>query len=60
MTDATTGETPDPQTAERARTHEAFEKSMDEHGLLQKDGGVALEPEDVEHDTPPGAEQTAG
>jgi hypothetical protein len=60
VTAAATGETPDPQTAERVRTHEEFEKSMDEHGLLEEDGGIALEPEDVKHDTPPGTEQTAG
>jgi hypothetical protein len=51
---------PDPQTAVRVRTHKEFEKSMDDHGLLQEDGGIALEPEDVKHDTPSGTEQTAG
>jgi hypothetical protein len=60
VTNAPTDETPDPRTAERSRTHEEFEKSMNEHGLLEEDGGIALEPEDVKHDTPPGPEQTAG
>ena len=59
------GETParhtlDPETAKRVREHEKFERSMSEKGLLQDDKGIALEPEDVKHDTPPGTEQTAG
>ena len=51
MTNAATDETPDPQTAERVRTHEKFEKSMDEHGLLKEDGGIALEPEEARYPT---------
>ena len=50
----------DPPTAEKVRSHERFEKSMSEKGLLKGDGGLALEPEDVRHEEPPGTEQTAG
>jgi hypothetical protein len=53
-------ETPDPQTAERVRVHKEFEKTMSEKGLLEDDGGIALEPEAVNYEEPPGAEQTAG
>jgi hypothetical protein len=55
-----TGGTTDPQTARRVRTHEKFEKSMEEHGLLEENGSVGLEPDQIEHETPPGTEQTAG
>jgi len=60
MTTNATEETPDPQTAARVSEHEKFEESMERHGLLGKDGSIRIEPEDVEHDTPPGTEQTAG
>ncbi len=55
-----TGGRTDPQTARRVRTHEKFEESMDEHGLLEEDGSVGLEPDEIEHETPPGTEQSAG
>lgn len=58
--DARAEEKTDPETAKRVRSHERFEETMSEHGLLEEDGRVALEPEQEKHDTPPGAEQTAG
>jgi len=59
-TDAHNAETPDPATAERVRVQKQFETSMDDHGLLEEDGSLALEPDQIEHDTPPDAEQSAG
>ena len=46
--------------AESARIHERFEESMSEKGLLEEDGSLALEPEAIEHEEPPGTEQTPG
>ena len=50
----------DPATAERVREHEKFEESMSEKGLLDDEGGLRLEPDDVRYEEPTGTEQTAG
>lgn len=50
----------DPHTAESAQIHKRFEESMSEKGLLEEDGSLALEPEAIEHQEPPGTEQTPG
>ena len=50
----------DPHTAESAQIHKRFEESMSEKGLLEEDGSLALEPEAIEHEEPPGTEQTPG
>ena len=42
------------------RVQKQFETSMDDHGPLEEDGSLALEPDQIEHDTPPDAEQSAG
>jgi len=49
----------DPATAERVREHKKFEETMSEKGLLEEDGGLRLEPEDVRYEEPAGTEQTA-
>ncbi len=50
----------DRATAERVRVHKKFEETMAEKGLLEDDHSLRLEPEDIEHEEPPGTEQSAG
>jgi len=50
----------DPATAERVRSHEQFEESLEKKGDLEEDHSARLEPEETRHETPPGTEQMAG